>query len=163
MLYFFTIIHRSICNLNIPQRPPGIRSFRFVAVKFPSPSSNAPHVRPTGWANVPGVFLFIYFYFYFFTVCLTGQDRFKTICCKYQLAFFILKLNKGTSYLHSFLVSHSVTNAISCLLNRSTFCLRSYLALVYERPNSPPSTVWCQIPTAAVVLKSNSLLAEVTN
>ena len=46
------------------------------------------------------------------------------------MAFFILKLDKGTSYLHSkaslsfygpFLVSHSVTNAIYCPLNHLTF------------------------------------------
>ena len=96
--------------------------FRFLAVKFPSPSSKKLFKCPTtktcwmGKCPTPGAFIYR----------LTGQDRFKTICYKYQLAFFILKLDKGTSYLHSkaslsfygpFLVSHSVTNAISCLLN----------------------------------------------
>ena len=74
---------------------------------------------------------------------------------KSQLAFFILKLDKGTSYLHSkaslsfygpFFVSHSDTHAISCLLNRLTFSLHSCLALMYKRSNSPPSAAWCQIP-----------------
>ena len=37
----------------------------------------------------------------------------------------------------SFLVSHSVTNAISCLLNHLTFSLRSCLALAHERLNRP--------------------------
>ena len=57
---------------------------------------------------------------------LTEQDRFKTIRYKYQMVYFKLKLDKGTSYLHlkqslsfycPFLVSHWVTNAISYLLN----------------------------------------------
>ena len=74
---------------------------------------------------------------------------------KSQLAFFILKLDKDTSYLHSkaslsfygpFFVSHSDTHAISCLLNRLTFSLHSCLALLYKRSNSPPSAAWCQIP-----------------
>ena len=104
--------------------------------------SNAPHVRPAGWAN-----------------------RFKTICYrKYQLACFILKLDKGTSYLHSkaspsfydpFLVSHSITNAKSCPLNRLTFSLRSsctngqipYLARLSVK-----------FPTPTAVLKLNSPL-----
>ena len=119
----------------------------------PKSCSNAPHVRPTGWANAPPLgHIFL---------PLTGQDRFKTICYKYQLAFFILKLDKGTSYLHSkaslsffgpFLGSHSVTNTISCLLNCLTF------SLCFSWSNSPHSTAWCQIPIPAVVLKSNSLL-----
>ena len=95
---------------------------------------------------------------------LTGQDHFKTICYKYQMVSFILKLDKGTSYLHSktspsfygpFLVSHSITNAISCPLNRLTFSLRSSCT-----NGQIPHLPWLGVkfPTPAAVLKSNSLL-----
>ena len=85
-----------------------------------------------------------------------------------MLAFLILKMDKGTSFLHlkaslssydSYLVvNHSATNAISYLLNRLTISRRSCLAIVCERGNSPPSTAWCQILHPPAVLKSNYLL-----
>ena len=148
------------CNLNIP---PGIWTFEFLAVKFQFPSSKKLFKCPTcktrwmGKCPTPGT------YFY----RQTGQ-RFKTICYKYQLAFLILKMDKGTSFLHlkaslssydSYLVvSHSATNAISYLLNRLTISRRSCLAIVCERGNSPPSTAWCQILHPPAVLRSNYLL-----
>ena len=111
---------------------------------------------------------------------------FKTICYKYQLAFFILKLDKGTSHLHStyitlhyihyitvtyityilltflsfyspFLVSHSVTNTISCLLNRLTFSLHS-LCMNSQIPYLLQLGVKFPIPTAVLKSNSNSLL-----
>ena len=116
-------MHLSICNLDIPPpgnpqgnpqgNPPGICIFRFLA-----PSSKKLFKCPrckTHWMGkfpTPGPF---------FSRRLTRQDRFKTIRYKYQMVFFKLKLDKGTSYLHSkaslssygpFLVSHSVTNAL---------------------------------------------------
>ena len=123
------------------------RAFDFWRSNFrppvPKSCSNAPHVRPTGWANAPPLgHIFL---------PLTGQDRFKTICYKYQLAFFILKLDKGTSYLHSkaslsfygpFLFSHSVTNATYChfLLTRVWLSWRTVKFPTFRGlvSNSPP-------------------------
>ena len=83
----------------------------------PKSCSNAPHVRPTGWANAPPPG-------HFFRRS-AEEDRFKTIRYKYQMVYFKLELDKGTSYLHS--------KAFSSLV-------------VYERSNSPPYATWCQIP-----------------
>ena len=110
------IMHRLICNFNIPQPThPGM------AVKFPSPNCkrrfNAPHVRPAGWetARSPlGLFFFFFFYY------LTGKDRFKTIC-------------------NNILSAKSLINIFSSLVFGST------MTVVYDQSNSPPSATCCQI------------------
>ena len=95
----------------------------------------------------------------FFFLPLTRQDRFKTICYKYQLAFFILKLDQGISYFHSkvslsfygpFLVSHSVTNKIYC---QHFLIARVWLScMIGQIPHLPRLAV--KFPTPAAVLKA---------
>ena len=92
IIKFHIIMHLSICNLNIPHP----RAFEFWRSNsrppVPKSCSNAPHVRPAGWANAPPLgHLFRH---------LTGQDHFKTIRYKYQMVSFKLRLDKGTLYLH---------------------------------------------------------------
>ena len=53
-----------------------------------------------------------------------------------------LRSKASLSFCGPFLVSHSATNAISCLLNRHS----GSSLVVYERSNSPPSAACCQIP-----------------
>ena len=132
----FTVLNYKVRSSNgctdqfiAPSPSPGIWLFRLLAFNsrpaVPESYSNAPHVRPLD-GQMPHPWGIFY--------RLTGQELFKTIYYKYQLAFSILKLDKGISYLHSkaslsfyspFLVSHSLTNATSCLLKNLTFSLRS--------------------------------------
>ena len=86
------LLHRSICSFNIPLPPGNPHPLRYLNFSdfwwshspptVPKSCSNAPHVRPAGWANAPPLGHFF--------LRLTGQDCFKTIICyKYQLAFSI--------------------------------------------------------------------------
>ena len=94
---------------------------------------------------------------------LTGQDRFKTIYY-ISTSWPFSYSNKGISYLHwkaslsfygPFLVSHSVKNTMSCLVNRLTFSLCS-LCTNGQIPHLLRLGV--KLRTPAAVLKSNSLL-----
>ena len=84
-----TIMHWSVCNLNIP---PGIWIFRFLAVKFPPTSSKKPFkclTCKTRWmpGQTPHPWGML------FTVWL-GKIVSKQLCYKFQLAFFILKFDE---------------------------------------------------------------------
>ena len=79
--------------------------------------------------------------FFLFFDSLSGQDRFKTICCEYPLAFPWV----STAHFWS-------ANTISCPLNRLTFSLRS-LCTNGQIPHLPWLGV--KFPTPAAVLKSN--------
>ena len=147
---------RSFVNYPPLGNPRGISIFDFWRSnsRHPVPRicSNAPHVGPAlmGKCPNPG------HYFYH----LTGQNRFKTICYKWQLADWIkepsyLHLKASQSFYGPFLASHSVTNAISCPLNRLSFSLRS-LCTNGQIPHLLRLGV--KFPTPASVLKSNSLL-----
>ena len=121
----------------------------------PKSCSNAPHVRPTGWANAPPLgHIFL---------PLTGQDRFKTICYKYQLAFFILKLDKGLCYLHWKSVPEFLQPIFGqafghqCnILSAKSLSIFSSLVMYGQIPDLQQLGV--KFPTPADVPKSNSLL-----
>ena len=108
-----------ICNLNNSPPPPPIWIFRFLAVEFRPPVPKSCQM-PHPWDR------------------LIGQDRFKTICYKYQLAFWTSSVTFKS--VPEFLQAHSVTNLSAKSLN-----IFSSL-VVYERSNSPPSAACCQTP-----------------
>ena len=143
------LMHLSICiNLNTPSPPPRATPRTFDFFDFwrsnsrppvPRSCSNAPHVRPAGWANAPPPRHFFY--------RLTGQDHFKTICYKYQLVFFKRNFVRTFKTVPEFLrpIFGQPSGHECNILSAKSLNIFSSL-VVYERSNSPISTAWCQIP-----------------
>ena len=125
---------------SLPRGKPRAFELSSLAAKFPSPSFKKLFKCPTCKTRWKGK-------------CPTPGKFFLTVI----VSFFILNLEKGISYAHSkaspsfyspFLVSHSITNAISCLLNHLIFSLRSCLAPWWPSVRLfkfPTSAAWCQI------------------